>query len=64
MHATEGSTVAAGEPMVTWDVSVTRAEGLSAVVPVVVMDRPKGSVPAPDGRTVAAGDLLYDVAAG
>ena len=64
VHANEGSTVAAGEPMVTWDVSVTRAEGLSAVVPVVVMDRPKGSVPAPDGRTVAAGDLLYDVAAG
>ena len=29
-----------------------------------MMDRPKGSVPAPDGRTVAAGDLLYDVAAG
>ena len=60
--ATEGSTVAAGEPMVTWDVSITRAEGLSAVVPVVVMDQPKGSIPAPDGRVVAAGDLLYDVA--
>ena len=51
VHATEGSTVAAGEPMVTWDVSVTRAEGLSPVVPVVAMDRPKGSVPAPDDRT-------------
>ena len=63
VHATEGSTVAAGDPMVTWDVSVTRAEGLSAVVPVVAMDQPKGSVPAPDGRNVAAGDLLFEVAA-
>ncbi len=62
VHATEGTTVAAGDPMVTWDVSVTRAEGLSAVVPVVAMDRPKGSVPAPDGRTVEAGDLLFEVA--
>jgi PTS system glucose-specific IIA component len=62
LHVTDGVTVAAGDPMVTWDVSVTRAEGLSAVVPVVVMDRPKGSVPLPEDRTVAAGDLLYDVA--
>jgi len=64
LHATEGSTVAAGEPIVTWDLAVTRAEGLSAVVPVVAMDRPKGSVPAPDAsgpQTVAAGDLLYEV---
>ena len=63
--AQEGSTVGAGDPMIRWDVSVTLGEGLSAVVPVVAMDRPKGSVPAPDNaRTVVAGDLLYDVAAG
>ncbi len=61
LHAVEGGTVAAGDPMVTWDVSVTRAEGLSPVVPVVAMDQPKGSIPAPDEATVAAGDLLYDV---
>jgi glucose-specific phosphotransferase system IIA component len=64
VHASEGSTVAAGEVIVTWDVSDTRAEGLSPVVPVVAMDRPKGSVPAPDTRTVAVGDLLYEVVAG
>ena len=50
LHVSDGDTVASGDPMVTWDVSVTRAEGLSPVVPVVAMDRPKGSVPAPDGR--------------
>ena len=61
----QGGTVAAGDPMIRWDVAVTRDEGLSAVVPVVAMDQPKGLVPAPDGaRTVAAGDLLYDVTVG
>ena len=62
LHVEDGVTVAAGEPVVTWDLAVTRAEGLSPVVPVVAMDRPKGSVPAPAGGLVAAGDLLYDVA--
>ena len=61
LHVADGVSVAAGEPMVTWDVAITRNEGLSPVVPVVAMDRPKGSVPAPDGRTVAPGDLLYTV---
>jgi PTS system glucose-specific IIA component len=64
LHVADGVTVAAGDPMVTWDLAVTRAEGLSAVVPVVAMDRPKGSVPPPGDRTVAAGDLLYDVTPG
>jgi glucose-specific phosphotransferase system IIA component len=60
----QGGTVAAGDPMVTWDVAVTVGEGLSPVVPVVAMDQPKGLVPAPEPRTVAAGDLLYDVTTG
>jgi glucose-specific phosphotransferase system IIA component len=59
--AAEGSSVSAGDPMVRWDVSVTLAEGLSPVVPVVAMDRPKGSVPSPGVRTVATGELLFDV---
>jgi PTS system glucose-specific IIA component len=60
----QGGTVAAGDPMISWDVAVTLGEGLSAVVPVVAMDQPKGLVPAPEsGRRVAAGDLLYDVSA-
>jgi PTS system glucose-specific IIA component len=62
LHVADGGTVAAGDPVVTWDISLTRAEGLSPVVPVVAMDRPKGSIPSPDGGFVAAGDLLYDVA--
>jgi glucose-specific phosphotransferase system IIA component len=61
LHVKDGDAVAAGDPVVTWDVSVTRAEGLSPVVPVVAMDRPKGSItPAADGD-VATGDLLYEV---
>ena len=45
LHGVEGGTVAAGDPMVTWDLSVTRAEGLSPVVPVVAMDRPRARSP-------------------
>jgi glucose-specific phosphotransferase system IIA component len=61
LHVSDGTALAAGDPVVTWDLAVTRAEGLSPVVPVVALDRPKGSVPAPTGSTVVAGDLLYDV---
>lgn len=57
--AEEGGTVAAGEPVVRWDVAATRAEGLSAVVPVVLMDRPKGSVAAPTAEAVEAGAELF-----
>jgi glucose-specific phosphotransferase system IIA component len=62
LHVTDGVTVAAGDPVVTWDISVTRAEGLSPVVPVVAMDQPKGSIPAPDGGMVSVGELLYELA--
>ena len=63
LHVKDGDMVEAGEPVVTWDVAATRGEGLSAVVPVVAMDRPKGSVDVPTDVAVAAGDLLYEVAA-
>jgi len=60
--ATQGSTVAAGDPMVRWDPSTISGEDISTVVPVVAMDRPKGSVPAPDaGARAAAGELLFTV---
>jgi len=60
--ATEGATVGAGDPMVTWDPSQVAAEGLSPVVPVVLMDAPKGSVSSPlEGRDAAAGDVLFTV---
>ena len=44
----QGSTVAAGDPMIRWDPAMvpSSADGqdVSAVVPVVVMDAPRGSV--------------------
>ena len=62
IHATERSNVAAGDPMVTWDPSQVSAEGLSPVVPIVLMDAPKGSVSSPLlGRDAAAGDVLFRV---
>ncbi len=61
--ATEGDTVAAGDPMVRWDPSTVAGEDMSTVVPVVAMDRPAGSVPAPAADlVVATGDPLFDVA--
>jgi len=62
--ATEGCTVEAGAPMVRWDPATISGEGLSTVVPVIAMDRPKGSVPVPSGDAiVSAGDLLFRVEA-
>lgn len=63
--ATQGSTVEAGAPMVSWDPSAisqdTTIADLSTEVIVVAMDQPKGSVPAPDPGAVAIGDLLFTV---
>ena len=59
--AAEGDTLAAGDPVVRWD-PTTVEEGMSTLVPVVVMDRPAGSVPAPAADlVVAAGDPLFEV---
>jgi PTS system glucose-specific IIA component len=58
----QGSTVAAGDPMVRWDPATITGDDISTIVPVVAMDRPKGSVPAPAAGTVAAtGDVLFSV---
>jgi glucose-specific phosphotransferase system IIA component len=58
----QGTSVKAGDPMVRWDPAAIEAQGLSAMVPVVAMDQPKGSVPPPpDGLRVATGDELFDV---
>ena len=60
--ATEGATVAAGDPMVRWDPATISGDGISTMVPVVAMDRPKGSVPAPESDAVAvAGEPLFTV---
>jgi phosphotransferase system IIA component len=60
--ATQGDTVDVGTPMVRWDPSAISGEGISTVVPVVAMDRAKGSVPAPAGdRRVTPGELLFSL---
>ena len=60
--AEQGSTVRAGDPMVRWDPSSIDGDDMSPVVPVVAMDRPKGSVPAPAADAVAkVGDVLFTV---
>ena len=59
---TQGTTVEAGAPMVRWDPSAISGDGISTLVIVVAMDRPKGSVPAPDpGALASTGEVLYTV---
>jgi glucose-specific phosphotransferase system IIA component len=60
--AEQGSTVEAGDPMVRWNPSTITGEDISTIVPVVAMDRPKGSVPPPvDGAAATTGDVLFTV---
>jgi len=60
--ASEGATVEAGDPMVSWNPSTIAADGISTLVPVVAMDRPKGSVPPPAAGAVAVtGELLFTI---
>lgn len=59
---TQGATVDAGDPMVRWDPSTITGDDISTLVPVVAMDRPKGSVPPPSaGATTAIGDVLFTI---
>lgn len=61
--AEEGAGVSAGDAVVRWDPATVDGEQMSTLVPVVAMDRPKGSVPAPQAdASVATGDPLFDVA--
>jgi phosphotransferase system IIA component len=58
----QGSTVAAGDPMVRWNPGTVTGEDMTTHVIVVAMDRPKGSVPAPqDGAVASVGDVLFTV---
>ncbi|MGW5924452.1 PTS sugar transporter subunit IIA [Nocardia fluminea] len=59
--ATEGDTVEAGTPIVTFDPTKTAATGYSVICPVVVMDSAKNSVHTDTiGTTVESGALLFD----
>jgi glucose-specific phosphotransferase system IIA component len=56
----QGSTVTAGTPMVRWDPAAIEAGGRSPVIPICVMDAPKGAVSSPlSGGTCSPGDLLF-----
>ncbi len=53
MHTSQVAAAEAGDPMVTWDPATITGEGISTIVPVVVMDAPKGSV----SSTLVGGDV-------
>jgi PTS system glucose-specific IIA component len=60
--AAEGMTVAAGDPIVRWDPAAITGDGISTLVPVVAMDRPKGSIPPPAaGAAAVVGEVLFTV---
>jgi len=60
--ATEGATVGAGDPVVRWDPAAITGDGISTLVPIVAMDRPKGSVPPPPAdAAVVVGDVLFRI---
>jgi glucose-specific phosphotransferase system IIA component len=62
--AEEGGAVEQGAPMVRWDPSSISGPDMSPVVVVVALDRPPGSVPAPEpGTVVVAGARLFVVEA-
>lgn len=56
----QGSAVEAGDPVVRWDPAAVEKGGRSPVVPVCVMDAPKGSVSSPlVGERCSTGDSLF-----
>lgn len=60
--ATEGGTVAAGDPMVSWDPAEISGDEITTTVMVVALDRPAGSVTSPAlGRDIASGEELFSV---
>lgn len=61
---TEGDTVAAGQPVITYDVPSVVAAGLNPIVPVVIMDeREAANVVVGDevaaGADIASGSVLF-----
>ncbi|ULN49690.1 PTS glucose transporter subunit IIA [Mycolicibacterium goodii] len=63
-HVTQGDTVTAGQPVITYDVVAVVAKGLNPIVPVVIMDeREPGNITASEavltGSRVASGTELF-----
>ncbi|MCB0916480.1 MAG: PTS glucose transporter subunit IIA [Actinobacteria bacterium] len=63
LHRAKGDTVAAGDPVVSWDPSEIEGGGRSPISPVVALQAEPGDVAlvASIGADVAAGDLLFQV---
>lgn len=59
--ATEGSTVAAGDPMVSWNPAEISGDGITTTVMVVALDRPAGSLDGLVTGAVTAGTPLFGV---
>jgi PTS system glucose-specific IIA component len=58
--ADEGGLVDEGAPMVRWDPSTISGPDISPMVLVVALDRPPGSVPAPEpGGVAVTGQALF-----
>ena len=62
LHAADGQTLTAGDPVVTWDPADIVARGFSSTVIIVALDRPADSVTSNAiGNEVSAGDLLFEL---
>ncbi|CAL8978998.1 hypothetical protein PROP_02665 [Propionicimonas sp. T2.31MG-18] len=59
--AAEGATVAAGDPMVSWNPAEISGEGITTTVLVVALDRPAGSLDSPATGDVATGQTLFEI---
>lgn len=61
VKVTEGDDVNAGDALITFSPNAIRRLGLSAAVPVVVMDTAPGSAQNPVTGPVTAGAVLYSI---
>lgn len=60
--ATEGASVAQGDPMVRWNPDTIVGDDLSTVIPIIAVERPADSVTSDRiGETVTTGELLFAV---
>jgi len=57
-HVSQGDTVTAGQPIITFDVPAIVAAGYSPVIPVVVMDEREASNVAAGSEVVASSDIV------
>ncbi|WP_040809329.1 PTS sugar transporter subunit IIA [Nocardia concava] len=61
VKAAEGDKVSAGDPLITFSPNAVRRLGLSAAVPVVVMDSAPGSAKDPVSGPVTTGSVLFSM---